>query len=373
MAEIPITVRLYSSLGTKTALTFKRDTTVAHLRERLKRMSQEQRAAAAPADPAGWCPYLGSTLPELNLFLLRQHADALPSDRLLISERVKNNDHIDVTPNPQVACIIDVIEQLLRFGNHMMSNARDLRLTASAADSYCPRCGSQPIGPPTTRPGTGHSWRYCPFRSCDFPMLEQGHSRNDCSITAAELRKYLAGAAKSTGGAQFDQPPRMEGADLRSPNDAEALFDAAMECFEYKLKERAANKHQKSHVPVPIAFLLRKFIFELQDLVANRDADPLSTFVRTHQPQDYLGHAAGFADAIAKSKAEEKKEKAKQPKASKDTRELAERDIAQLKETEDALSRRRAPATVGARAGSSRASNGRRMQTRSKSRRAPSC
>ena len=52
MAEIPITVRLYSSLGTKTALTFKRDTTVAHLRERLKRMSQEQRAAAAPADPA---------------------------------------------------------------------------------------------------------------------------------------------------------------------------------------------------------------------------------------------------------------------------------------------------------------------------------
>lgn len=340
MADIPITVRLYSSFGSSSALTCKRGMTVGELREQLKRMSQQERATASkqPVDFPGWCPYLGSTLPELNLYLLRNTPNPLPSDRLLISQGVLNNVHIDVTPNPEIACIIDVIEQLLRFGDHAMSNAKQLRLSESAADSFCPRCGSQAVGPPVSRPCVQQSWRYCPRRQCDFPMLEQGRydrSGNNLMITAAELRKYLAGAAKSTGGSQFEQPPRMTGADLRSPIDAEALFEAAMETFEFKLKERASDKHKHhSQVPAPIAFLLRTFINELAQLVADKDADPLSTLVQTHRPQHYLRHAAGFSDAIAKSIADEKKEKAKQPKASRDTKELAERDVAKLKETE---------------------------------------
>ena len=343
MADIHITVRLYSSFGTKTPLTFDRGMSVGQLREQLKRMSQEQRAAASkqPAEFPGWRPFRGGTLPELNLYLLQKTASALPPDRQLISRGVATDAHIDVTPNPEIACIIDVIEQLLSFGDHMMSSAKELRLSNSAADSFCPRCGSQTIGPSVMRDGVPHAWRYCPRRQCDFPMLEQGRydrSGNNLNITAAELRKYLSGAYRSTGGPQFEQPPRMAGADLQSPIDAEALFEAAMECFEFKLKERASDKHkQHSQVPAPIAFLLRKFIGELQDLVANKDADPLSTFVQTHQPQDYMQHAAGFADAIAKSMADEKKEKAKQPKASKDTKELAERDVAKLKETEDTV------------------------------------
>ena len=136
-------------------------------------------------------------------------------------------------------------------------------------------------------------------------------------IAAQECRRYFAGGYAPAHPA----PARLPGSDLEDDAAAEELFEEAM------AKLVAYLENRKQQLQPAVAFLLRKYLLELQELrsactddVAADDAprDAFEVFAKRHQPRVSMRFAAEQEEAlkaeieqVAKRTAAEKRAKAK--------------------------------------------------------------
>ena len=174
------------------------------------------------------------------------------------SKALAEGSHLNVVSNPEVFACLQAISQEMKFAADNM--------LGQDSNRTCPRCGAESTEQPRQDFDDLQKWKFCPKPwghsqeggRCGYPLLTPGNSfnKNKCDIASQECRRYFAGGYAPAHPA----PARLPGSDLEDDAAAEELFDEA----KAKLVDYLDNRNQKLHPAV--AFLLRKYLQELQDL-----------------------------------------------------------------------------------------------------------
>ena len=174
------------------------------------------------------------------------------------SKALAEGSHLDVVSNPEVFACLQAISQEMKFAAEKM--------VGQDSNRTCPRCGAESTEQLRQDFDDLQKWKFCPKPwghsqeggRCGYPLLTPGNSfnKNKCDIASQECRRYFAGGYAPAHPA----PARLPGSDLEDDAAAEELFDEA----KAKLVDYLDNRNQKLHPAV--AFLLRKYLQELQDL-----------------------------------------------------------------------------------------------------------
>ena len=256
--EARITVRTLTDFATgeKTPLRvlLLRDN-AKELSEKLDKMNEDAKKAVKE---------LGCSTVAVRITTLFYDGQQLSEDRALgfhrppdFTKALAEGSHLDVVSNPEVYACLQAISQEMQFASDNMVR-QDCNRT-------CPRCGAESTEQPRQDFDDLQKWKFCPKPwgdsqeggRCGFPLLTPGQSfnKNRCEIAAQECRRFFA-----NGYSAHPAPARLPGSDLEDDAAAEELFDEAMA----KLVAYLDNRKQKLHPAV--AFLLRKYLLELQEL-----------------------------------------------------------------------------------------------------------
>ena len=226
------------------------------LSEKLDKMNEEAKKTVRQ---------LGCSTVAVRITTLFHDGQQLSEERALgfhrppdFSKALAQGSHLDVISNPEVFACLQAISQEMEFAAKNMVSQDNNRT--------CPRCGAESTAGQVRQDFDDlQKWKFCPKPwghsqeggRCGYPLLTPGHSfnQNRCEIASQECRRYFAG-----GYPAHPAPARLPGSDLEDDAAAEELFDEAMA----KLVAYLDNRKQKLHPAV--AFLLRKYLLELQDL-----------------------------------------------------------------------------------------------------------
>ena len=219
----------------------------------------------------------------------------LAGDKTLATLSMCDGDHIDDTPNPEVAAALTAIGNELEFASGRYAQ-QDLGRT-------CPRCGER--ASEDTKPGLA-PWWYCSDPRCEYPSLKlpshQGF--NQPHIQAFELRQYVVNRAHAETAepllkadavsnvaahvAGHKAMPSLPQHKLRTDADADALYNQAKPYLEAVMTRRG----ERTIVP-GILHLLGRYLREIAEICDDDDeADPIAAFLRRHDPTTYMEFAA---------------------------------------------------------------------------------
>ena len=222
-----------------------------------------------------------------DLFLLaranqaRKDCQALDNKPLTKNSRLSTcnlqpGDHLDDCANPELVAVLSVIYDELSYAHGRFRHA-DAGMT-------CPVCG---LGTQwdDSKPGL-HKWKYCADPNCGFPaVVNPQDPANQVHVDAATLRVLVANKAhKETTLMESLVPAR-----LTTEADADRLTRVAKGYL-----EEGMNRRNKTFVPPPILFLLKKYLRELAAL--HTCADPIAELVARHDPAKTMAHAASLPD-----------------------------------------------------------------------------
>ena len=197
----------------------------------------------------------------------------LPAHTSLATLMLQDGDTVDFCANPELYACLTIAAYELRFG--------DMHWQNHCLHGECSRCG----GPTEEQFKSGlSSWLYCADRECDFPALKPKHSwcKDKVHINTFALAKFVGDCDHF----EQEQLKSLPGSALRTAADVDTLFDAARPHLQ------AFNQRRKNGEDPAVLHLVRKYLGELQQLIAAGQPDPLGTLIKRHQPAESMPAAA---------------------------------------------------------------------------------
>ena len=242
--------------------------------EFLQQLGQDDRKSSGPSKPC-------------NLYLLarsnapRNDHEALDDRPLTKNSRLSTcnlqaGDHLDDCANPELAAVLAIIY-------YELSYAFD-RFRHHDAGNTCAVCG-KPTQWDHTKPDL-HVWKYCADNGCGFPaVVNPQDPANQVHIDAATLRVVVTNKAHH----ETSLMPSLLTTKLTTDADADELTRKAKGYL-----EQAMLRRNKTFVPPPILFLVKKYLRELAAL--HTYGDPIAELFRRHEPATMMAHAASLPD-----------------------------------------------------------------------------
>ena len=221
----------------------------------------------------------------------------VPLDRDLSTVPVQDGDTFDMVANPEVFVCLCAMSAEFAFAH--------ARFGDQDAKKRCPRCGDETEYEDRFNLG---NWHYCMEPSCRYPALVSSAVWNckldALKIRAYELRKHLGNCKNHFSAADLDAEgehlKRLPGSDLRTQADLDTLFEAARSWLVEQLDKRqstAADTGRRPHkcsIEAGVLALLHVYLEELHELIASGAPDPLTAFIRNHQPENSMPFSASL-------------------------------------------------------------------------------